>query len=123
MPNQIWTDGQNVALVLPTNTFTDALGLKMTFAAYQVSGPNETGWLRFNAAAHEFTGTVPMTASGSFGLLVMATDALSMAVSDMFSVTFASGSAHVTAALTAGSLGSGSLSTPETMLGLLALHS
>jgi hypothetical protein len=123
MPNQTWTDGQNVALVLPTNTFTDALGLKMTFAAYQVSGPNETEWLRFNAAAHEFLGKVPMTASGSFGLLVMATDALSMAVSDVFSVTFTSGSAHVTAALTAGLLGSGSLSTPETMLGLLALHS
>src|SRR5580658_3608648 len=28
-PNQTWTDGQAVAMVLPSNTFTDALGLKM----------------------------------------------------------------------------------------------
>ena len=121
--NQTWTDGQSVALVLPSNTFTDNLGLKMTFAAYQVSGPNETGWLRFNAAADEFTGNVPTTASGSFGLLVQATDALNMAVSDMFNVTFTSGSTHVTAALTVGLLGPGSMSTPETTLGLTGLHS
>ncbi len=50
-PNQIWSDGQKIDLVLPANTFTDALGLKMTFAAYQESGPNVTSWLHFNPTA------------------------------------------------------------------------
>jgi len=47
---QTWTGGQSVNLVLPSNTFTDALGLKMNFAAYEVSGPNVTSWLRFNSS-------------------------------------------------------------------------
>ena len=49
-PNQTWTDGTAVDLVLPANTFTDVLGLKMTFAAYEVSGTNVTTWLHFNSA-------------------------------------------------------------------------
>jgi hypothetical protein len=122
-PNQTWTDGKSVALVLPANTFTDALGLKMAFAAYEVSGQNVTSWLRFNAATDAFTGNVPATASGSVALAVMAYDARNMTAADMFSVTFVSGSAHVTAAVTAGLLAPGSLSVPQSMMGLIALHS
>jgi hypothetical protein len=110
-------------LVLPANTFTDALGLKMSFAAYQVSGPNVTSWLRFNATTDTFSGAVPINASGTIGLLVRASDAQNMMAQDMFSVTFASGSAHVTAAVTVGLPGSGSLSPLGTMLGSLSLHS
>jgi hypothetical protein len=122
-PNQVWTAGQNTTLVLPANTFTDALGLKMSFAAYEVSGPNVTSWLHFNASTDTFSGAVPANASGTIGLLVLATDAQNVMAEDMFSVTFASGSAHVTAAVTVGLPGSGSLSSPESMLGLLNLHS
>ena len=52
-PSQSWTDGEAVALTLPANTFTDALGLKMTFAAYEISGPNVTSWLDFNPATDD----------------------------------------------------------------------
>ena len=92
---QTWTDGQNMDLVLPANTFTDALGLKMTFAAYQISGPNLTSWLRFNPATDEFSGKVPANASGTAWLAVVATDAQHVSAMDLFQVAFVSGSAHV----------------------------
>jgi hypothetical protein len=72
---QTWTDGKYADLVLPANTFTDALGLKMTFAAYQVSGPNATSWPRFNATTDELSGAVPAAMSGTIGIKVIATDA------------------------------------------------
>jgi hypothetical protein len=92
---QTWTDGQNEDLVLPAKTFTDALGLKMTFAAYEVNGPNVTSWLRFNAATDEFIGKVPTNASGTAWLAVVASDAQNVSAMDLFPVTFAAGSAHV----------------------------
>lgn len=60
---QTWTDGQTVDLVFPGKTFTDALGLKMTFVAHEISGPDVTSWLRFNPTTDEFTGKVPTNAS------------------------------------------------------------
>jgi hypothetical protein len=119
--SQIWTDGPNVSLVLPANTFTDALGLKMTFAAYEVSGPNVTSWLHFNASTDTLFGAVPTNASGTIGLLVLAADARNVIAQDRFSVSFASGSAHVVAAVSLS--GAGTLSLPETILGLPAFHS
>jgi hypothetical protein len=118
-PNQTWTDGQAVALVLPSNTFTDALGLKMTFAAYEVSGANATSWLHFNAATDELYGTVPTTLSGTIGLAIIASDTGHMTATDLFSVTFASGSAHVISAVT---IGSDPRGTPVSMLGSIGLH-
>ena len=118
-PNQTWTDGQSVALVLPVDTFTDALGLKMTFAAYQVSGPNATSWLHFNPATDELFGTVPTTASGTIGIAVIATDAKNISAEDLFSVTLAPASGHTTQA-TVVSLGAGALldqSQPPVLLG------
>lgn len=122
-PNQVWTDGQTATFVLPSNTFTDALGLKMSFAAYEVSGPNVTSWLHFNASTDTFSGAVPANASGTVGLLVLATDAQNVMAEDLFSVTFASGAAHVTSAVTVGQLASGSPLPPDTILGLLPFHS
>ncbi len=120
---QAWTDGKSVDFVLPSNTFTDALGLKMSFAAYEVSGPNVTSWLRFNAASDEFFGNVPATANGTIQLAVIASGAQNVTARDLFSVTFTAASTHVTAALTAGVLGPASLALPATTLGLFALHS
>jgi hypothetical protein len=88
-PNQKWTDGEAVSLTLPANTFTDALGLKMTFAAHEISGPNITSWLYFNPATDELFGAVPMTQSGTVELAVIATDLQHMTAEDLFSVTFA----------------------------------
>jgi hypothetical protein len=114
---QTWTGGQSVNLVLPSNTFTDALGLKMNFAAYEVSGPNVTSWLRFNSSTDTLTGTVPTTTSGTIGLEVIAMDAQNASAADMFSVVFASGQGHVTAGSSPGSVSvSGSMST------LMAVH-
>jgi Putative Ig domain len=88
-PNQLWTDGEAVALTLPANTFTDALGLKMTFSAYEMSGPNVTNWLYFNPAAGELFGAVPIGMSGSVELAVFASDSQRMTAEDLFTVTFA----------------------------------
>ncbi len=94
-PNQVWTDGEAVALTLPANTFTDALGLKMTFSAYEMSGPNITNWLYFNPAKDELFGTVPAAMSGTVQLAVFATDSHHMTAEDLFSVTFSpSAAAH-----------------------------
>jgi phage-related protein len=98
--NQVWTDGQAVDLVLPGNTFTDALGLPMTFTAFEVSGPSVTSWLRFNSSTDTFSGTAPANASGPIGLAVVATDAAHLSAVDLFSVSFQSAAGHTTAALT-----------------------
>jgi len=94
-PNQTWDDGQAVNFTLPVGTFTDAVGQRMTFAAYQTSGPSVTSWLRFNELTDTLIGTVPASASGTVGLEVIATDSLHMTAVDAFSVTFAAGTAHV----------------------------
>ncbi|HEY1934008.1 MAG TPA: putative Ig domain-containing protein [Acetobacteraceae bacterium] len=107
-PNQVWTDNQAVAVILPTNTFTDSLGLKMTFAAYEVSGPNITSWLHFNPANDELFGTVPAAQSGTIGIAIIATDSLHMTAADMFTVTFESATSHVAAGV------AGSMSLAET---------
>jgi Putative Ig domain len=91
-PNQTWVDGQEVNLALPSNTFTDALGLKMIFVAYENAGPNVTPWLHFNAATEDFYGKVPLRASGTAQLAVVAFDGQSMAAADLFTVTFAAAS-------------------------------
>ncbi|HEX3573533.1 MAG TPA: putative Ig domain-containing protein [Rhodopila sp.] len=102
--NQAWTDGQAANLVLPSNTFTDALGLKMTFAAYQVSGPNVTSWLHFNAATDTLYGTVPATINGIAQIEVIASDARGAQATDLFSVTLAPAAGLAVSAAQVGSL-------------------
>jgi Putative Ig domain len=121
-PNQVWTDGQNVDLVLPPNTFTDALGLKMTFVAYEMSGPNVTSWLRFNPTTDELFGKVPLAATGTVQLAVFATDALHMTAEDLLSVTLASSSGHAGSAGKPGPFGVGQQFEPFQPSALLALH-
>jgi len=103
-PNQTWTDGQAVDLVLPSNTFTDALGLKMTFLAYQTSGPNVTGWLHFNAATDTLYGNVPSTATGTIGIEVVALDSRLATATDLFTVTLAPAAGHLPLGAVAGAL-------------------
>jgi hypothetical protein len=121
-PNQTWTDGTAVGFTLPSNTFTDALGLKMTFAAYELSGPNVTSWLYFNPTADELFGVVPKSQTGTAVLAVVATDSQHMTAEDVFSVTFAPNtSSHGTASVT----NSGVLQQPDPaqIAGLLAINS
>jgi hypothetical protein len=120
-PAQSWTDGQAVNFVLPSNTFTDALGLKMTFAAYEVSGTNVTSWLHFNAASDDFFGTVPATASGTVALAVVATDRNHVTATDLFNVTFASASSHSGVTMPSVPPGALALIGPTQPIGLLML--
>jgi hypothetical protein len=118
---QYWADGQSVSLVLPFNTFTDALGLKMTFAAYDVTGPNVVSWLHFNPATDELYGTVPANASGTLGLEVIAFDTQNTSAGDLFSVTLTSNLAHQAPAAST-IHGPASMPAPVTVLGMLSLH-
>ncbi|HTR18046.1 MAG TPA: putative Ig domain-containing protein [Acetobacteraceae bacterium] len=93
--NQTWTAGSEESFVVPPHVFSDALGLKMTFAAYQVSGPDATSWLHFNPAADELFGNVPATAHGVIGLEIVATDARHAVAVDPFAVTIAGGAMHM----------------------------
>jgi hypothetical protein len=91
-PAQIWTAGTTNDLVLPSGAFTDALGLRMGFVGYQISGPDATSWLHFNAAANELSGTVPAGMSGTIGIAVIATDTMKMSAVDVFSIRIGTGS-------------------------------
>jgi len=99
-PDQVWATNKALNVVLPGNTFTDALGLKMTFAAYQASGTNITSWLRFNPTTLAFTGSVPAAQTGSALLRIVASDGRSTA-QELFGVTFAAASGRTTASVTA----------------------
>jgi hypothetical protein len=105
-PSQVWTEGQSVNLALPSNTFTDLLGLKMSLAAYEVSGPNVTSWLYFNPATDDLFGKVPATATGTVQIAVVATDSWFMQAVDMFSVTLAATSGHPPSAVQVPAYGS-----------------
>jgi hypothetical protein len=118
---QTWIDGQNVDLVLPADKFADALGLRMSFAAYEVSGPNITSWLHFNATTHAFTGKVPTNASGTIWLAVVASDARHTSAADLFPVTFAS--ASIVLSGPAASPGSTPTFDLSHVANLLAIHS
>ncbi len=120
-PTQTWSDGQAPNFVLPSSTFTDSLGLKMTFAAYEVSGPNETSWLRFNPTTETFSGTVPLNTKTSFGLEVIASDAQKLSAADFFNVTLAPATTH-NVALPTGLSWIGAQTPSATLLGMLALH-
>jgi hypothetical protein len=120
--NQTWTDGGAVNLVLPSNTFTDALGLKMTFAAYEISGPNVTSWLHFNPATDTLFGTVPGQSSGTAQLEVIASDAQHMTATDLFSVTFGQASSHTAFAIEAIPPGIAASFSPSQPGALVALH-
>lgn len=101
-PNQSWDDGQAVAFGLRANTFTDALGEKITFAAYEVYGPNVTSWLHFNPATEEFFGTIPGSESGTVTLAVIAGDASHAMAADFFNVSFVHGTSHAASGQTSG---------------------
>ena len=119
-PNQTWVDGEAVSLTLPANTFTDALGLKMTFAAYELSGPNVTSWLYFNPTADALFGVVSAQQTGTVQLAVVASDAQHMTAEDIFNVTFAPNpSGHNVVPLTP----SGMVHVPDlpSMAGMIAI--
>jgi hypothetical protein len=85
---QVWRDGSYVSLTLPSGTFTDA-GNALSYSAYEISGPNVTGWLGFNPGSDTLSGFVPARESGTVGLEVVATNSAGRSATDAFTVRFA----------------------------------
>ncbi len=88
--NQIWVVGQDSALVLAANTFTDPLGLAMTYRATLANGAALPSWLRFDATTRRFTGTAP-GGIGSIDVQVVATDTLGLSGAEQFKISFTGG--------------------------------
>ena len=81
---QTWLGGKTVSLALPTGTFTDPQGQKLTYSATLSSGSALPSWLSFNATTQTFTGTAP-TSAQTLGIVVKATDTSGLSVTDSFS--------------------------------------
>ena len=96
---QTWKLGQAVNFTLAAGTFTDPQQEALTYTATLSNGSALPSWLKFNAAARTFTGTVPNSAVG-VGLKVTATDTSGLSASETFSV-LTPASAPVVAARTA----------------------
>jgi trimeric autotransporter adhesin len=95
--NQVFTDGQSMKFLLPSNTFTDPQGAALTFTAFETSGANQTSWMTFNPNLDEFLGTPPASLTGTIGVHVVATDAYGLSTSETFGVAFAPSGSHLTA--------------------------
>ena len=95
--NQVFSDGQSMKFLLPSNTFTDPQGAALRFTASETSGANQTSWMTFNPNLDEFLGTPPASLTGTIGVHVVATDAYGLSASETFGVAFASSGSHLTA--------------------------
>nr|WP_294512575.1 putative Ig domain-containing protein [uncultured Rhodopila sp.] len=84
-PNQTWVEGRAVSFALPTGTFTDPQGEKLSYAAALVSGQALPGWLTFNVSTGTFTGTAPASAQ-TLSIGVTATNTSGLSVSETVSV-------------------------------------
>jgi trimeric autotransporter adhesin len=81
---QTWKLGQAVSFTLPSGTFRDPQGEKLTYTATLSGGAALPSWLSFNATTGTFTGTVPNTAAG-LSITVTATDTSGLSKSETFS--------------------------------------
>ena len=120
---QVWTDGQAVDFQVSPAMLSDGLKLPMHFAAFVVYGADLLWWLPIEAASGALVGTVPATASGSVEIAVVVTGALKLTETDLFSVTFASGSEQVTSGVAVVSPGMGVLFDAPAPSNMLAFHS
>jgi len=97
---QTWSVGKAFSLAIPANAFTDPQGEKLTYAAAMSSGAMPT-WLTFNAATDTFSGTPQFSQTAISGVVLTATDASGLSVSETFAATVAPSApvlAHQTAA-------------------------
>ena len=95
---QVWTEGQSINLALPSNTFTDPQGEKLTYTATQANGSALPSWLTFNGATDSFTGVAP-NATASLSLKVTATDAGGASVSETFAASVAAAAGKLVTAI------------------------
>jgi hypothetical protein len=78
MSSQTEIAGKPFAFALPTGTFTDPQGSKMTYGLSMANGDALPSWLHFNAVHGTFSGKAPGLAQ-ALDLVVIATDALGLA--------------------------------------------
>jgi hypothetical protein len=121
-PALTWVDGQAAAFTVPAAMFTDTLGQKVTFAAYEAAGANFSSWLHFNATLDELYGTAPTSGSGTAQIAVIATDAKGMTAEDLFTLSFAPTLATSISASQAPSISLAASVDPTHVSGLIALH-
>lgn len=86
--NQYWVAGKATTLTLASNTFTDAQGLALTYAATLASGAALPSWLKFNATAASFSGTDP-AGTGPVTVRVTATDTAGLTAAESFTISLA----------------------------------
>jgi hypothetical protein len=93
---QTWRAGQQISFALPSYTFTDPQGERLTYTAAQANGQALPSWLNFNATTETFTGTAPSNATSSL-IKVTATDTSGLSASETFSVSIAASLVHAIA--------------------------
>ena len=73
-------------LALPSATFVDPQGQKLSYKAILSNGQALPGWLTFNAATETFSGTAPAGAQ-TLSIVVTATDTSGLSASETISAT------------------------------------
>jgi LPXTG-site transpeptidase (sortase) family protein len=85
IPDQAAIQGSLWTYVVPANTFDDADGDALTYAADMSDGSVLPSWLSFDAGTCTFSGTPPVSTSALvYELRVTAMDSLSQSVADVF---------------------------------------
>jgi hypothetical protein len=87
-PVQDLTLGQAVDLALPSATFTDPQGEKLSFTAALTTGGALPSWLHFNGSTGVFTGTAP-NSQAALTLKITATDLSNLSASETLTLDFA----------------------------------
>jgi hypothetical protein len=94
--NQTIASGNALSFSLPNATFADVdQGDSLTLTATQANGSSLPGWLSFNAATKQFSGTPTNFDIGTLSVLVTATDTAGASVSTTFTITVGQSSSGV----------------------------
>ncbi|WP_342654390.1 putative Ig domain-containing protein [Pseudomonas sp. F3-2] len=80
------TENTPFSYVVPATSFTDPDNDSLSYTATLADGSPLPQWLTFDAATRTFSGTPSDTASGTYAVLVTATDGSNATVSDSFTL-------------------------------------
>lgn len=80
------TENNPFSYVVPATSFTDPDNDSLSYTATLADGSALPAWLKFDASTRTFSGTPTDTASGTYAVLVTATDGANAKVSDGFTL-------------------------------------